>query len=150
MKIKCIIFLLLFFPLANAKPHLDLKATTNPTLLPNPYPVYTKNNVVVNHPYPGFLQKLLPVNNDYKKNPGCYIACYSHESKNSIYAVSDNIFVHGFIRVPGNYTNRICVPNNYEGQDISAAPFFKALCNAKIKTCHDCWAGGDTGGFLGR
>lgn len=137
---------LLYACASSAAPSSDDQA--NKQMLPNPFPVYTDGKIILNHPSPGLKQTLLPTINDDRSIPGCYIACYSHESKGAVYSVGNNIFVHGQVRVPGKYINRICVPTGYDGKEISGADVFKKLCNAKIPTCKDCWAGGDTGGWF--
>ncbi|ELR99180.1 toll/interleukin-1 receptor domain-containing protein [Gloeocapsa sp. PCC 73106] len=94
----------------------------------------------------------LPTVNDFVGYPGCYVACYSHTKEGSQYSVGGNIYVMGQIRVEGRYEGRICKPKGYETADISAEPKFKELCAEKLpEVCQDdsCWAGGDTGGFLG-
>lgn len=121
----------------------------NNILLPNPFPVYTNGNVVINHAYPGFVKKELPINNDYNKNPGCYMACYSHDGKNAVYAVSKNIFVLGMIRIPGKYSKRICIPDITPKQNYQNYPL-PTICNRSFKSCgNSCWVGGDTAGFYG-
>ncbi|STX52689.1 Uncharacterised protein [Legionella busanensis] len=122
----------------------------NQRLLPSPFPVYViPNSGVVNHPYPGAMKVLIPTDNSYTGMPGCYIACYSHSP--GVYAVSPSISVMGQIRVQGSYSNRICQPQGYQNQDISAEQSFKDLCSNKIAACRSasCWAGGDTGGWFG-
>ncbi|AHE67846.1 hypothetical protein [Legionella oakridgensis] len=121
-------------------------------LLPSPFPVYVigqDKSTVINHPYPGAEKKWLPTDNSYTEKPGCYIACYSHQS--GVYSVSPTIYVMGQIRVKGQYLNRICQPEHYQNQDISKAESFKKLCSEKIASCKniECWAGGDTGGWFG-
>ncbi|WP_131782659.1 hypothetical protein [Legionella gresilensis] len=122
----------------------------NQRFLPSPFPVYVIPNAgVINHPYPGATKVLIPTDNSYTGMPGCYIACYSHNP--GVYAVSPSISVMGQIRVQGSYTNRICQPQGYQNQDISAEQIFKDLCSNKIAACRSasCWAGGDTGGWFG-
>jgi hypothetical protein len=122
-------------------------------LLPDKFKVYFKENVgVVNHPFEGSSERVLPTINKFKGVPGCYIACYSHNTKNSIYPVSSNIYVMGQIRVPGHYEGRICQPHGFENQDISSATAFKLKCSKNLpEACSQssCWAGGDTGGWFG-
>jgi hypothetical protein len=152
MKLKiCALAFFLFSSASFARISMDLVTTASQTLLPNPFPVYVKDNQVVNHPYSDFAPKLLPTVNTYTKNPGCYVVCYSHEAKGSVYAVGNNVYVHGQVRVPGTYVNRICLPKGYEGVDISSVNAFKKLCSMEIKSCKgvDCWAGGDSGGWFG-
>ncbi|KTC79511.1 hypothetical protein Lche_1531 [Legionella cherrii] len=122
----------------------------NKSLLPSPFPVYILgNNGVINHPYPGAEQAFLPTDNSYTLDPGCYIACYSHNQ--GVYPVAENIYVMGQIRVRGRYVDRICQPEGYKGIDISTIGHFKFLCSVKIDACknNSCWAGGDTGGWFG-
>lgn len=122
----------------------------NKELLPSPFPVYViEGSGVINHPYPGAKKVLLPTDNSYTDYPGCYIACYSHNS--GAYAISATISVMGQIRVKGEYEARICQPDGYKNQDISASYQFKQLCSEKIPSCsnNSCWAGGDTGGWFG-
>lgn len=122
-------------------------------LLPNNFKVYYKENVgVINHPQTGFNERVLPTINAHQGEPGCYIACYSHHQDQSVYPVAKDIFVMGQIRVPGHYEGRICLPQGFEKQDISAAVEFKAKCEAYLPSaCRErqCWAGGDTGGWFG-
>lgn len=122
----------------------------NKYLLPSPFPVYVIENYgVINHPYPGAVKRMLPTDNSYTQAPGCYIACYSHKA--GIYAVSSTIYVMGQVRVGGEYKGRVCQPDGYQNQDISAMSSFKKLCSRKITSCKniECWAGGDTGGWFG-
>lgn len=93
---------------------------------------------------------LMVSNTDFKGSPGCFIACYSHQKENSAYAIGNQIYVMGQIRVSGNYNDkRICYPTGFENKDISVAPQFIKLCGEKIKACDkgNCWAGGDSGGM---
>ena len=123
---------------------------TEARFLPDPYPVYTAGNTVVNAPYCGMHKRYIPTKNLYTGNDGCYVMCYSHSPVNAIYSVEGDIYTHGQLRVPGYYIGRICVPHGYEHKDISASPYFKNLCNQHIHSCNkNCWAGGDTGGWFG-
>lgn len=120
----------------------------NKQLLPNQFPIYTNGKFVMNHPAPGFNKVELPINNQYQKNPGCYIMCYSRQP--GLYQVDKDIYAQGMVRVAGTYQNRICRPTDAGNADISAMQSYKDLCNQRIKNCHgDCWAGGDTGGWYG-
>jgi len=121
------------------------------TLLPEKFQVFVWEGGAVNQEYPDTQQKILPTRNLFKGNPGCYVACYSHQSAGAIYPVGLNLFVMGQMRVEGNYSGRICVPASDKG-DISAAQNYKDLCTKTFPTaCADgkCWAGGDTGGWFG-
>lgn len=135
---------------ASASSFADV-AGPNQALLPETFTVYTDGTSVINHPADGFAEKSLPTINLYKGNPGCYIACYSHQKENGIYSVGDNIYVLGQVRVAGKYNERVCEPTNYAGKDISADATFKTICTEKIPSCvgNHCWAGGDTGGWFG-
>ena len=124
----------------------------NNETLPSPYPVYVHGNAVINHPVPGFKKKLVPTNNKYKKNPGCYVVCFSHGL--GVYPVGGGISVVGQIRVPGVYDqDRTCVPQGYKGKDLTASSHFRHLCDKNFQVCADtkegCWADGDTGGWFG-
>ncbi|KTD41353.1 hypothetical protein [Legionella parisiensis] len=141
----------IFVTQALALPPPMVNSDVNKSLLPSPFPVYILgNHGVVNYPYPGAERALLPTDNTYTMAPGCYIACYSHNT-HGIYSVTDDIYVMGQIRVQGKYEARICQPEGYKGMDISKADKFKSLCAVKFKACKDnaCWAGGDTGGWFG-
>lgn len=120
----------------------------NNQLLPNPFPIFTDGHIVVNHPADGFKKVGLPVDNTYRKNPGCYLACYSKQK--GVYEIASNIYVQGMVRVPGKYVGRICRATGAP-QDISKLASFKKLCGNNIKLCRDgsCWVGGDTGGWYG-
>jgi hypothetical protein len=94
----------------------------------------------------------VPTVNDFTGFPGCYVAAYSRTQRNSVYSVGDGIYVMGQVRVPGRYEGRICQPVGYEGQDISRLDYFKDLFEQTLPdACRKriCWAGGDTGGFVG-
>lgn len=122
----------------------------NKDLLPSPFPVYILGDYqVINHPYPGATKALLPTDNSYTDSPGCYVACYSHDP--GVYSVSTTISVMGQIRVQGQYVKRVCQPEGYSEQDISAAIKFTQMCAEKIPACSNssCWGGGDTGGWFG-
>lgn len=120
-------------------------------LLPSPFPIFTDGQVVVNHPYPGMTRKELPTSNSYTRDPGCYIACYSHDAVNSVYKAAQGIYVNGQVRVAGTYRGRICIPTGFNNVDISRSPNFQQICRAAIRSCSsgNCWAGGDTGGWFG-
>lgn len=152
-KMKKILFAsvgVLFITQTFALDEPSMNTEANKTLLPSPFPIYIVGGAgVINHPYPGGVRAFLPTDNSYTMSPGCYIACYSHQS--GVYAVSSDISVIGQIRVKGEYNERICQPDSYKGKDISTVDKFKILCSEKFKPCkhNKCWAGGDTGGWLG-
>lgn len=125
-------------------------SSSNQNFLSSPFPVYTDGHTAINHPAPGFTKKDLPTNNDYMGQSGCYIACYSHKSKHAVYPVDSDTYVMGQIRVAGEYQGYNCVPKHFKGKDIGSEIRFKRLCKKKIRACgKHCWAGGDTGGWLG-
>jgi len=135
-----------------ANPHEDLIARANRTVLSNEFKVFTDGHSVINHPAPGFTEKVLPTDNRFTAAPGCYLACYAHNQDNSVYAVGDDIFVMGQVRVAGGYQGRLCKPQGLDATaDVSAEQKFKDLCNNTFADiCQDgCWAGGDTGGWFG-
>ena len=80
------------------------------------------------------------------------IACYSHFQEGSSYSIGGNIYVMGIIDgIKGRYIGRIFHPERAADKDISKDPEFSAQCNARFPACKgQCWAGGDTGGFLGK
>lgn len=123
----------------------SLTDLANSTLLPSPYMIYTDGKIIINHPYEKFIQKEMPLNNDYQTNPGCYLACYTHDHAIGIYQAGNNIYVLGLVRVPGQYQSRICKSDNSQAKYSS-----KTICNDTFAECKNaCWAGGDTGGFFG-
>ena len=94
--------------------------------------------------------RILPTINRYLGEDGGYVAIYSRNPDISVYGVGGDIYVVGQIRLQGRYIGRIFHPKGYEGQDISAATTFKELADEVFPRCEGgCWAGGDTGGFLG-
>ncbi len=124
----------------------------NRAILPTDFKVYVKDHTVVNQPYEGFEEKILPTVNEFIEEPGCYVACYSHQKDGSIYSVGDGIYVMGQVRASGSYVGRICRPQGYESANISAEPQLRELCTRNLlHVCkgNSCWAGGDTGGWFG-
>ncbi|MGD1941624.1 MAG: hypothetical protein ACFB0G_09950 [Leptolyngbyaceae cyanobacterium] len=94
----------------------------------------------------------VPTVNDFTGAPGCYIAAYSQDAQQGVYAVGEGVYLMGQLRVPGTYQGSICQPTGYEDQDISAENIFKELFDEKLSPAcsnRSCWAGGDTGGFVG-
>ncbi len=80
-----------------------------------------------------------------------YIAVYTHDPRNVLYAIGNGLYVAGFIRLRGQYQGRIFRPDGYATADISADPHFKALTDALFPDhAGGTWAGGDTGGFVAR
>src|SRR5208283_3045791 len=74
----------------------------NYTVLPNQSENTLNNNQNV-------VRAILPVENSYQKNPGCYIACYSHNPQ-GVYSISPTVFVEGLMRVKGSYEGVTCKP----------------------------------------
>lgn len=88
--------------------------------------------------------------NNFQGDPGGYIACYSHYKEGSAYAVGENIYVMGRIRVKGHYKDKIFQPFD-EQKDIDKDHASKNLCNHYFPYCHliGCWAVYDTGSWFG-
>jgi hypothetical protein len=123
------------------------------SLLPEVLNIYVKGvGSFGTEPDPDASIVKLPTVNDYRATDGCYIACYTKDSENWVYAVSDEIGVMGMVRVQGYYEQggSVCRPKGFETADISALASFKDLCDNNLNNCQDqsCWAGGDTRGFL--
>ena len=139
------------FFLVNGIVNADSIDEANKILLSNPYMIYSNGSQVLNHPAPGFIAQDLITINLYKGSPGCYVACYSHQGSDSVYMVSDNTYVLGQVRIAGKYSNNKCEPINFSTKDIGADDGFKKLCTEQISACaqNKCWAGGDTGAWLG-
>ncbi|MEJ0069830.1 MAG: hypothetical protein WDO24_15075 [Pseudomonadota bacterium] len=93
----------------------------------------------------------MPVWNRYRGAGGGYVACYSHDIARGAYRVASDIAVIGLVRLEGQYQGRIFQPEGYRDRDISAIARFKAICGRALEACRGdrCWAGGDTGGFVG-
>ncbi len=109
-------------------------------------PAPASPSVIINNPGPGTTPIPLP---PAQTSPGdansCYIACYSHQKDHALTPVGNEIFVMGRVLVKGKYMVNKCVPDGYEGKDISQAPYFKTLCAQQIPACgNNCWAGGAT------
>jgi hypothetical protein len=113
--------------------------------------VYSDDQIVVNHPAAGLTPRRVPVWNRYGGTGGGYVACYTHDLTHGAYRVAPDIAVAGLVRLKGIYQGRIFQPDDYRDQDISALARFKAICGRALKACRGnrCWAGGDTGGFVG-
>lgn len=123
---------------------IAIAVTTGCVCHGSPDPVLRKANSTILETGP----RSLPIVNAYRRMPGCYIACYANN--NGVYSVGNNIYVRGLVRVNGLYLDRNCQPQGYFFKDISALPYFKEICNKNLRSCKgQCWAGGDTGGFLG-
>lgn len=125
----------------------------NQVLLEKNYDIYVDEQrfIVSNQPFPDAKHHTLPTTNSFEGIPGCYIACYGQHQ--GIYRIAKNIYTHGLVRVPGTYQaqGHDCLPQGDENQDISQLQLYLDLCKANIPSCddeHECWAGGDTGGFI--
>ena len=135
---------------AEAAPETTSSGAPAENMLPADFKVYTLGNAVINHPQEGFGEKTLPTANVFMGSPGCYVACYSHDAEHGVYGVGGGIFVNGQVRVEGAYEGRLCLPTGHETADISAEQSLKDLCGKHVASCgHNCWAGGDTGGWFG-
>ena len=121
--------------------------------LPEQFVVYVSDGVVINQPQIGFEPRILPtVNHTYQPLDGCYIACYSNSPEQAAYAITEDIFVMGQLRVQGSYEGRICRPLGIDPDvDLAGVETIKAACNENIPACAGdlCWGGGDTGGWYG-
>ncbi len=150
MKLTSLSFIIIFcFSTALSANHQKPSATLTETLVPNPLPVYAKENKVTCTPIHGFEQKKLPVNNDYSGKLGCYIACVSQKPKYAAFSLNYHTHVVGLIRILGQYEQYTCVPKHYKGKNIQNENRFKRLCKKKIKGCkHNCWGMAETGRCL--
>jgi hypothetical protein len=146
-----------FFPVLSALllPLLFLTgavaAAPVPTLTKG-FTVYSDDATVARNPFPGGTGRVLPIWNAYRGPDGGYIACYSHDLAHAAYRVAPDIGVIGMVRLRGTYDGRIFQPLDYRDRDISALPRIQAICRRALKSCRgkSCWAGGDTGGFVGK
>jgi len=129
------------------------KANAPALLLPDNFPVYYSNGTVINNPAPGFERRILPtVNHTYPAIDGCYIACYSNSATESVYAIEENTYVMGQVRVKGYYAGRLCQGDGFQDiPNIADIPEYKAACGQFIPACagNICWGGNDTGGWFG-
>lgn len=90
--------------------------------------------------------KALSKSQDTFKAPAagqCSIACYTE--KDGQYSVA------GYYLNKGKYEGRICRPDNFAGDISSKDSTYSKKC-ASLPNCKTniCWAGGDTGGFIGK
>ena len=93
-------------------------------------------------------ERVLPIVNHHRGLDACYVAVYSHQQAGASYGIGGGLWVHGLIRMHGQYDARgIAQPAGYEGKDISAAPALKRLAHDAFPKAGACWLGGDTGGF---
>jgi hypothetical protein len=139
-------------PGAEAALSLSREQIASNSILSSDFRVYTDGHRVINHPAPGLDEQPFPTINDFTGKPGCYVACYSRDEAESVYAIASDIFVKGQVRVPGAYRGRICQPKGLENQDISARDDMRAKCSEALPDAcagDGCWAGGDTGGWFG-
>lgn len=129
-------------------PVLALAETPNKEMLPEDMKVYYKENMISRAQFKGGNAKLIPVNNEYKENPGCYLACFSrNKSHHAVYHISDNIYMMGQFRVPGHYTNGFCLPKGYDFKDVRKSNEFKERCEKVFpEKCQkgSCWANANT------
>lgn len=129
------------------------KAHAPALLLPDNFSVYFANGTIINNPAPGFERRILPtVNHTYPAIDGCYIACYSNSAAGSVYAIEENIYVMGQVRVKGYYSGRLCQGDSFQGSpNIAEIQEYKAACGKYVAACSGniCWGGNDTGGWFG-
>lgn len=143
---KALFLILLIAISAHAHKHV---VNPNHTFLPDKFPVYIKDDVVLNFPERGFTKKFVPTKNLYKEMPGCYIACYSLDE--GVYLINSTVYLHGMIRVAGEYEGYQCRPTGSKDQDLSKLEKLKKLCRSELESCQTksgCWAGGDTEGWF--
>lgn len=106
--------------------------------------------IVSLQPVEGLTERYVPVVNIFYKTPGCYIACYSRNPDKGVYPVTPGIFLVGHIRVKGSYQGVMCVPEDYESQDIRGETPFKEICSKSFSCIgNSCWAGPHTGQLFG-
>lgn len=141
----CTWILAVAIPLANA-------AEPDKTILPDQFKVYYNQKVGLStKSFDGAQEKVVPTNNEYKDAPGCYVACYSKNEKDSAYYIMDNVYMMGQVRVPGTYTSGYCLPKGFENKELSSAQEFKEKCATAFPTqCQNnsCWADGHTANFF--
>lgn len=72
----------------------------------------------------------------------CFIACYTEQNKHYVVA--------GYYLTKGKYEGRICHPVNFTGELSRKDSIYSIQCSS-LPNCkrNICWAGGDTGGFVG-
>ena len=77
-----------------------------------------------------------------------YVAAYSHNPEDALYGVTQDIFVKGFVLMPGEYINGIFSPYDYQ-EPIDNNTGLSRLFSDNIKGCENsqCWGGGDTEGI---
>lgn len=86
----------------------------------------------------------------YDGPDGGYVAVYTRNPTAAVYAVADDIFVAGLIRVRGRYHDRIFVPDGSTADgDITQDPALKQVRERFFPAVADGWFGGDTGGLFG-
>jgi len=109
--------------------------------LPENFQVYVLNHQASTTPKYGSEPIIIPTNNDYRHNPGCYMVCY-HRGAGLYSPNNDDVFVVGQVRIAGLYDKKgICQPLHGKAYD-------ESLCTQLFAACqHECWAGGDSGGW---
>lgn len=114
--------------------------------LPNPLPLHLSaadNDTAATPAY-------LPTYSAYDGPDGGYVAVYTRNPAVAVYAVTDDIFVAGLIRVRGRYHGRIFAPAGYAADgDITQDLDLHRLRERFFPAVTDSWFGGDTGGFFG-
>ncbi len=73
----------------------------------------------------------------------CSIACYTEQNRRYV--------VTGYYLTKGKYKGRICHPDNFTGELSRKDSIYSIKC-LSLPNCKTniCWAGGDTGGFVGK
>lgn len=121
-------------------------------MLPDEFKVYHSEKVGLStKPFKGGQEKIIPTNNEYREQPGCYLACYSKNPKEAAYHVIDDTYMMGQIRVKGRYTNGMCVPTGYESKDARHSKDLMEQCEKAFPdkcTGASCWIETRTGNWF--
>ncbi len=126
--------------------------TADKTMLPDIFKVYVNEKVGFSRKsFDGAKQVVLSINNDFKENPGCYVACYSKNAKLASYKLYENTYMMGQVRVKGNYHDAMCIPTGFDSKDLSSAKEMKELCEKAFPVMCEkgaCWADGKTSNWM--
>lgn len=118
--------------------------TPSKTILADDFKVYHSEKVgLATKNFKGATEATVPTDNEYKENPGCYIACYSKSATDAAYKLYDKTYMMGQIRVPGRYTNGFCMPKGFEHKDVRKSKELRESCEKSFPTkCEkeSCWA----------
>jgi hypothetical protein len=98
-------------------------------MLPDQFKVYYNDKMGFStKSFKGSQEKIIPTNNEYREQPGCYLACVSKSSKDAAFHVLDNVYMMGQMRVKGRYMNGMCIPAGYESKDARNSKELKDQC----------------------